>query len=294
MIISASYRTDIPAFYGPWFMNRLRAGHCKAVNPYGGQVGTVSLKREDVDGIVFWTKNLRPFGDELAEIRMRGYPFVVQFGINGYPRDLEPSVIAPRASVALLRKVSAEFGPRVCVWRYDTIILSSLTTAEWHVRNFASLARALSGATDEVVVSFMQPYRKSVRAMDAAAQARGFAWRDPPQDEKKALAARLAEIARRHGMQLSMCAQREYIVPGVADARCVDAERLSDVAGRPFTARRQGHRKDCGCWQSRDIGEYDTCPHGCVYCYAVNDRAKAKRRQQKHDPESEFLGGRVS
>lgn len=289
MIISASYRTDIPAFYGRWFMNRLRAGACKVVNPYGGRTGTVSLKPGDVDGFVFWTKNLQPFAAELPEIRRRGFPFVIQFGINGYPRDLEPSVIDWRASAALLRRVSAEFGPRVCVWRYDTIVTSSLTPVEWHIRNFTSLAQALSEATDEVVVSFMQPYRKSVRAMDAAAQACGFAWRDPPQDEKKALAARLAEIARRHGMQLSMCAQREYIVPAVADARCVDAERLSDVAGRPIAARRQGHRKDCGCWQSRDIGEYDTCPHGCIYCYAVSDPAKARRRLQEHDPEAEFL-----
>jgi len=288
MIISASYRTDIPAFYGEWFMNRLRAGYCMVVNPYGGQTIRVSLAREDVDGFVFWTKNLRPFAVHLSEVRERGYPFVVQFGINGYPRELERSVIDPKASVALLRHVSATHGPRVCVWRYDTIAVSSLTPIAFHVENFSALARDLQGATDEVVISFLHPYKKTVRAMDRQA-AHGFTWRDPPPDEKRALASQLASIAAQHGMRLSICAQREYIVPGASDARCVDAERLSDVAGRPVRAGRQGHRKECGCWESRDIGEYDTCPHGCVYCYAVNDPALAAQRCREHDPSSEFL-----
>jgi hypothetical protein len=289
MIISASYRTDIPAFYGEWFMNRLRAGYCKVVNPYGGQASRISLAGEDVNGFVFWTKNLRPFAAHLQEIRERGYPFVIQFGINAYPPELEASVVDWTASVELLRKVRAEYGPRVCVWRYDTIVVSSLTPVEFHLDNFSSVARALEGATDEVVISFLHPYKKTVRAMDLAAKAHGFTWRDPSTDEKKELASRLVKIAQDHSMQLSICAQREYIVPGASDARCVDAERLSDVAGRPIEAGRQGHRKECGCWESRDIGEYDTCPHGCVYCYAVSNRELAQERLRKHDPMSEFL-----
>ena len=289
MIISASYRTDIPAFYGEWFMNRLRAGYCKVANPYGGRVSRISLAPEDVDGFVFWTKNLRPFADHLPEIKERGYPFVVQFGINGYPRELEASVIDAKASVELLRQISADYGPRVCVWRYDTIVTSSLTPFEFHLDNFSALARALQGATDEVVISFLYPYKKTVRAMDQAAKEHGFTWSDPSADEKKDMASRLVKIARDHGMQLSICAQREYIVPGALDARCVDAERLSDVAGRPIHAGRQGHRKECGCWESRDIGEYDACPHGCVYCYAVGSAALAKKHFREHDPMSEFL-----
>src|ERR1700694_1401224 len=78
MIISASYKTDIPAFYGEWFMNRLRAGSCKMVNPYGGQIYTISLVREDVDGFVFWTKNIGPLLKHLPEIHEGGYPFIVQ------------------------------------------------------------------------------------------------------------------------------------------------------------------------------------------------------------------------
>jgi len=289
MIISASYRTDIPAFYGEWFMNRLRTGYCKVVNPYGGQIGRVSLAREDVDGFVFWTKNLRPFAGYLAEIRERSYPFVVQFGIDGYPRELEASVIDSKVSVVLLREIAERYGPRVCVWRYDTIVISSLTPVEFHLDNFSALAKNLQGATDEVVISFLHPYKKTCRAMDRAAKAHNFSWHDPSPAEKKELALRLVTIAEDYGIRLSICAQREYLVPGAADARCVDAERLSDVAGYPIHAGRQGHRKECGCWESRDIGEYDTCLHGCVYCYAVNTPALAKKRLHEHDPLSEFL-----
>src|SRR5438067_13702975 len=93
MIISASYKTDIPTFYGEWFMNRLRAGYCKMVNPYGRQVYTVALSIEHVDGFVFWTKNIGPFLKYLPEVKKRNYPFIVQHTINGYPSSLESKVI---------------------------------------------------------------------------------------------------------------------------------------------------------------------------------------------------------
>ncbi|HMO85580.1 MAG TPA: DUF1848 family protein, partial [Lacipirellulaceae bacterium] len=124
MIISASYKTDIPAFYGKWFMNRLHAGYCKMVNPWNRkQVIRVSLARHDVDGIVFWTKNIGPFVDDLAEVHRLGFPFIVQHTINGYPKALEFSVVNAPRSVENFRRLSEEYGADVCVWRYDTIVL---------------------------------------------------------------------------------------------------------------------------------------------------------------------------
>ena len=102
MIVSASYRTDVPTFYGKWFMNRLRAGYCKVTNPYGGQVSTVSLAEEDVDGFVFWTKNMGPFMKFLPEVRERGFPFLVTYTITGYPRQFERSVVNADRSVLVI------------------------------------------------------------------------------------------------------------------------------------------------------------------------------------------------
>ena len=289
MIISASYRTDIPAFYGEWFVNRLNAGYCKVANPYSRQVNPVDLRRDAVEGFVFWTKNLGPFLDKLPLIRDRGYPFVVQYSINGYPRALEFSVVRTHSAIRHMRLVSEEYGARTAVWRYDPIVFSSITPPDFHRRNFEQLARALEGATDEVVISFAQIYKKTLRNMNWGARKFGFTWSDPGSSEKRALAAELAEISKAHGMQLSICSQREYLSAGIKEAACVDVQRLSDLAGRRIGAKLRGNRPDCGCFEARDIGEYDTCPHGCVYCYAVLNRDLARDRYKRHDPQGETL-----
>lgn len=289
MIVSASYKTDIPTFYGDWFINRLRSGYCKMINPYNQRAYRVDLSRPAVDGFVFWTKNIGPFLKHLDEVQAKGYPFIVQHTINGYPRSLEFSVVDAQRSVDHMKKLRDSFGPKVAIWRYDTIVFSSVTSIDFHRRNFATLAKALEGTTDEVVVSFAQIYKKTKRNMDWAAKEFGFQWEDPPSEVKYNFAAELAEIASSHRMHLSMCSQKEFLAPGVFDAHCVDAMRLAEIAGQPLKAELKGNRPDCGCFLSRDIGEYDTCPHGCVYCYAVENRELALQRFRKHDPNSEFL-----
>ncbi len=291
MIISASYKTDIPTFYGDWFMSRLRAGHCKMINPYNRRPIHVSLARGDVDGFVFWTKNVGPFLKHLPAVREMGFPFYVQHTINGYPRALETSVVDASRAVGHAHAIRERFGPRAFVWRYDTVLFSSLTPADFHAENFARLASELRGTTDEAVVSFAHVYRKTERNLNEAARAAGFTWRDPSASEKCELLERLVGVARANGMQLTVCSQRDYLIPGAGDARCVDARRIEDVAGRAVDAERRGNRKECGCHASRDIGEYDTCPHGCTYCYAVQNRDLSLSRFREHDPSSEYLFG---
>lgn len=289
MIISASYKTDIPTFYGQWFMNRLRAGYCRMVNPYNRRPIHVSLDPADVSGIVFWTKNIGPFMRHLPEVKDRGYPFIVQHTINAYPKILEYSVVNASKSVENLRRLAEQFGPRAGVWRYDTIVISSATPIDFHRQNFEALCRQLEGATDEVVISFVHVYKKTLRNMNWAADKFGFEWEDPSAETKRELASELVQMASAHGMRLSICSQRDYLVEGAADARCVDADRLTDVAQKQIRAELKGPRKECGCFASRDIGDYDTCPHGCVYCYAVLNRELAQSRFREHDPEGEFL-----
>jgi hypothetical protein len=289
MLISASYKTDIPAFYGDWFMNRLDAGYCLMRNPYNGRVTRVDLTRDTVDGFVFWTKNLGPFISRLNEIYRRGYPFMAQYTINGYPRALEVSVLEAESAAEHVQQVSDRFGRDAIVWRYDTILISSLTPVKFHLENFARIAESLYGYTNECVISFAQIYRKTKRNLDRAAAAEHFTWRDPTSEERRTILRSLLKSAASNGMKLTVCSQPEYAHDGVEEAHCIDAQRLSRIAGRTITAKLKGMRDTCGCYQSKDIGDYDTCPHGCVYCYAVQSRELAKKRYARHDPASELL-----
>jgi Domain of unknown function (DUF1848) len=294
VIVSASYRTDIPAFYAPWLLRRLAAGSCRVANPYGGGAYEVPLRPGEVDGFVLWTRNLRPLLPALDRVRQVA-PFVVQFTLTAYPRALESSVIAAEEGVAQLREVRRRYGPRVAVWRYDPVVFADVPGGGLdlaaHRARFAALARALRGTVDEVVLSVVHPYRKTRRNLDRAALRHGFLWRDPPPEEKRALLAALALVAKEHAMAPSLCSQPELLAPGLGEASCIDAARLADVAQRPVAARQSGNRPGCRCALSRDIGAYDTCPHGCAYCYAVADRDRAVANFRRHDPAAPILRG---
>ena len=290
MIISASYRTDIPAFYGEWFNNRLDAGYCMVENTFNrNKPYRVSLKHSDVDGFIFWTKNLAPFVKQLEIIHEKNYPFMVQYTINGYPRELESRVVNTNNSIRDMKMVAEKYGSRVAVWRYDTILFTSLTDADFHRENFEKLAKELEGTTDEVIISFAQIYKKTLKNVNQASKENGLSWEDPIDDVKIALTQDLVQIAKNHNMKLTVCAQNKYVVSGASASQCVDAKRLSDVAGYAIGAKVKGNRPDCACFISRDIGSYDTCPHGCIYCYAVKNRELALKRFRAHDPQSPFL-----
>jgi hypothetical protein len=221
-----------------------------------------------------------------------GLPFVVQYTITGAPRALDRYVPDSDRMIAVLRQISADFGPESVVWRYDPVVWTFRTDPGFHRSNFARLAGALAGAANEAVFSFVHPYAKTRRNLDAAAKG-GLTWRDPSDTEKRGLLAELAQSAGEHGFRPTLCAQPHLLAPPLAAARCVDAERLGRVAAAigapPVEAVEHGNRLGCACHRSRDIGAYETCPHGCVYCYAVGDTERAAARYRRHDPGAEFL-----
>jgi len=293
MIVSASSRTDLPAFYGGWFQNRLDAGYCLSVNAFNGRTYRVGLRREDVDGFFFWTKNLGPFLPKLTVLQARGFPFVIHYTINGYPRFLEPSILPAETAVAHLRLVAQTYGPLVGIWRYDPILITNATDFSFHRENFARLARALAGVVDEVMVAYASfVFRKTRTSLSRAARRAGFQWEDPDTERKREFLTDLSSIAAENGMTLRLCAQPKYLSPGMPEAVCIDAQRLSEVANRPILGWKPGHRgKQCACNYSRDIGAYDTCLHACAYCYAVSNLQVSRKFYEQHDPSAEWLCG---
>ena len=285
MIISASYRTDIPAYYGAWFQQRLAAGETWVKNPYGGKPYRVDLSQDAVSGFVFWTRNPSPFETGFTAVAERGHPFTLQMTITGYPRSLEPGTLDAEAAVAALRSCANNWGSRRIVWRYDPVIVSEATPPDWHERQVRRLAGHLRGYVDECVLSFMHPYRKAKRNLAA----NGVSWRDPDPMERRAILAKLAEIVADAGILPTLCAQPDLLASTLQPATCIDVERLSAVAGRDIQARTKGQRPGCLCAEARDIGAYDTCPQGCAYCYANRDRATARRNLAEHDTNAAAL-----
>lgn len=289
MIISASRRTDIPRFYSDWFMNRIRAGYCTYPNPFNRkQVVRVSLKPEDVDVIVFWTKNPRPLMQHLQELDERGYRYYFQFTVNGYPRGIEPRVPTLEESIETFKELSRMVSPQRVIWRYDPIIWASAFDEEYHSNTFTQIAASLRGHTDRVVISLVDDYRGAWKRMTSIDGLRPCTPEDPG---VASLLRRMADYTASAGMEIVSCAEpydlREF---GIRPGKCIDDEFIQRVFGIRVPARKDtGQRPACGCVLSRDIGVYGTCRHGCIYCYAAG---LPGLKVDPHDPASPSLVGR--
>lgn len=288
MIISASRRTDIPAFYAAWFMNRLREGEVLVRNPVNPhQVSRVPLGPEVADGIVFWSKNPAPLLPHLPEIARR-YPFYVQYTVNAYGRGVEPGLPALQERVDTLRRIVDGHGCGRVVWRYDPVLLSPACPVEWHEEQFARLAEAFCGYTDECVFSFVDIYDK-VRGRLGAMGVRA-----PDESEMRRLARSFARAAQGCGMTLRTCCEVVPDAPGILHGKCIDGERIARLSGRRLAVRGDAaQRPGCGCAESVDIGQYNTCRHACCYCYANLSPQSARANALRHLPTGEMLVGRA-
>ena len=295
MIISASRRTDIPAFYSDWFFNRWRAGSVLVRNPVNPRrVSRVPLTPDTVDGVVFWTKNPAPLlAAHAHELLNLSVPFYFQFTLNAYGPELEPGVPEPRKVLKTFVGLSRLVGRERVIWRYDPIIVSDRLTVDWHFRRFSRLATELAPHAEQCIISFLDLYRKTRRQLGQRA---GILSEPGGAEELTAqleLGHRLHTVAAAAGLTLSACAERPELAQfGISPARCIDPGLIARLAGRPVTVgKARGQRRECGCADSADIGAYDTCPHGCRYCYA--NFSPAAGRSRNHDPGSELLTGHL-
>jgi hypothetical protein len=285
-IISASRRTDIPAFYSEWLIDRIRIGSVSYPNPFSGEVYTISLLPDDVHSIVFWSKHYAPLLPHLGELDDRGYRYVFHYTITGAARTLEPHVPVWQEEVKALRALSARTSPRHVTWRFDPILLTDELDASFHLQAFRSISSALEGSVERCVFSFATFYAKVRQQLKRA----GIRYVDPPLEAKRALVGEMADVAEQRGITLQACCWPDLVGDGVKQAHCVDGELLAQLfPDRPAVTELRPTRDGCGCSASRDIGMYDTCPYGCAYCYANRSRELALRRYRAHDPQGEML-----
>lgn len=285
MIISASRRTDIPAYYMDWLCNRLTDGYAEARNPYRPtQLQRIDLRPEAVDGLVFWSKNPAPMLSRLEPLKP--YAYYIQFTLTPYDTDIEPALPDKwKTLIPCFQRLSDALGAKRVLWRYDPILINARYCAAFHEDAFARMAGALAGYTRQCTISFLDSYRHIARQMaQHGVQA-------PDEALQRQLAGTLAQIAAAHGIALTACAEALDLRPqGVMPGCCIDSALLSRIAGRDISAPRDSaQRPGCGCAKSVDIGAYHCCPNGCLYCYANHGQEAVKKRLACYDAQAPVL-----
>lgn len=284
MLLSISRRTDIPAYYSGWLFRRLSEGLVVVRNPMNpGSTREISLRPEDVDGIVFWSKNPAPVLGRLDELSRYRYYF--QFTLTPYGNDIEPGIPDKAGLIDTFRRLADAIGPERVVWRYDPILLNPTYTIERHNDAFARMAQALRGNTGKCTISFIDMYKNT------AANAKMLQLTELDDGAKLEIARTFAATAADNGIALDTCAEDIDLTGlGIGHARCVDAGLFNAIWGLNLPVRKdKNQRPACRCTESTDIGAYNTCPSGCLYCYANYNPAMIEKNRAAYDETAPIL-----
>ncbi|MDR1955912.1 MAG: DUF1848 domain-containing protein, partial [Treponema sp.] len=263
MIISVSRRTDIPAYYSEWFSNRIKERFVFVRNPMNvHQISKINLSPEKVDGMVFWTKNPKSMLNKLDLIM--DYHFYFQFTLNSYDQDIETKLPRKGEIIETFKRLSDKIGPNRILWRYDPILLNDTYTISYHIENFEKIACALNGYTKKITFSFIDFYKKIIDNI------KNLSMKNITIEEKTTIAENLSRIAKKNGFLIDTCAENtDFSKYGITHARCIDDRLISQIIGYNLDIKKdKNQRLECGCVKSIDIGEYNSCSNGCLYCYA--------------------------
>lgn len=330
VIVSASRATDIPAFYADWFFYRLKRGYSAWVNPFNGVKGYVSY--QDTRFIVFWSKNPKPLFEHLDELDNKGIGCYIQYTLNDYVDDgLEKKVSSIEQRIDTFRRLVDRLGVGHVIWRFDPLVLTYNITADVLLDKIERIGDQLKGYTEKLVFSYadIATYAKVTRNLKSS----NITYKEWEEPQMLEFANRLVELNKRWGYTLATCGEK-IDLPGVEHNHCVDHDLIIRLAHRdkvlmdylgvtkiPLqpdmfgnvelpvgaillddgTAAVQkkkmpdkGQRTACGCMVSKDIGQYDTCPHQCEYCYANTSKEKAIENWNRHklNPLGEMIIGK--
>ena len=314
IIISASRSTDIPTFYSDWFISRWEAGYIKWTNPFNGQPLYVSFKNTRL--VVFWTKNPRPMFKHLDYLDKNIPNYYFQFSLNDYDKEkYEAKVPSVESRIKTFKELSQRLGKKRVVWRYDPLILTKDIDVNELLRRVKNIGNQIHEFTEKLVFSFVDIdiYRKvenNLKKEDVPY----IEWTSQNMEE---FAKGISQINKDWGLQLGTCSEKiDLDKYGIVHNKCIDDDlmidlfshdsQLMDFLGveikqpdlfsdgeiiKTRNLKDKGQREDCGCIMAKDIGQYNTCPHECNYCYANASKEIAKKNYKRYleNPGSESI-----
>jgi hypothetical protein len=284
MILSASRRTDIPCFFSDWFMNRIAAGYVCVRNPMNhAQISRIALSPGHVDCIVFWTKDAKNIMEHLPALDRLGYSNYFQFTLTPYDNTIERNLRDKSGIIETFAALSSRIGKGRVVWRYDPIILNEMMDIAYHKEHFERLCDMLHGYTESVTVSFVDSYSKL----------KTNAIRPVTPDEMTELSDFIGLQAKAHGLRVAACCEdMDLSAYGIGKSSCIDRALIERICGYKLdTPPDRNQREGCGCAASVDIGCYNTCRNGCVYCYANYSESSVIRNCINHHAGGDLLIG---
>lgn len=281
MILNVSGRTDIVAFYTPWFMNRYKNGYVDVRNPfYDKKVSRICFS--DVELIVFCTKNPLPI---LPYLKMIKQPMVFQITLTPYKKDIEPNVVDKNKIIDGIKKVSEIVGVENTYVRYDPILLNETYTIEYHIKAFERMCSLLKGYTTHIIISFIDNYKNVDK------NAKYLNLKEFTNDDYKKIGESFGKIAKDNGMIVQTCFEKidltEY---GIINEPCISKEYALKLTGKKY---KKWQARKCNCVEMVDIGAYNSCNHLCKYCYANYDEKRVKENMLLHDGSSSLLLGNI-
>ena len=287
MIINVGGRTDIVNYYTPWLLNRLSEGYAYSRNPFAREnVYKLSLKPEDVDCLLFCSKNYQPILKHIGDIDEK-YNILCNYTITAYGKDIEPKVPSINQSIKTLKRLSDIVGSNKILWRYDPILLTEKYTVEKHLETFEYMAEKISPLVYRCIFSFVDMYKKVEENMPEIIPL--------TEEDKVKLLKGIGEISGIYDLYTQSCATNEsYEKYGIHAAGCTTREILEQAHNVVYkNVKGTGIRENCHCIPSRDIGAYNSCLSECKYCYANRKPDIPKKVIKMHDETSPLLLGHL-
>lgn len=285
MILNVSGRTDIVAFYSKWFLNRLKEGYVDVRNPFNPNLVS-RIDFDDVDLILFCTKNPIPIVDKLGDIKI---PYIFHVTITPYKDDIEPNLPSKSKIIEAVKKISTRVGIDNIYVRYDPIFISEKYNIEYHIKAFTKLCSLLKGYVKTIIVSFIDNY-KNVRKNLPYLKYRSFT-----EEDYKLIGENFSKIAKDNNMVVQTCFEERNLTEyGFIKGECMSKELAFKLTGKTYKKWQARKGNACNCVELVDIGVYNSCNHLCKYCYANYDESKVKENINNHDINSSLLIGHIN